>query len=95
MHYVEKAPAPAVNNRHLHSAIGTASSAAAAGASSVPVVLNMNSDWYSIKNCVDRFTSTNNVYTRRMSCTSTSPAFRFIEASAAVVICRQTQNEIL
>merc|ERR1739838_565128 len=67
-------------------ACGIGASPSFASSSSPCTSENMNSCWYSIKNWALRFTSTNKVYTFRMSCTSTSCAFLFMATKLETVI---------
>merc|ERR1712166_917161 len=50
------------------------------------ISLNINSFWYSMRNCVERLTSTKSVYTFLISSTSTSTPLRLAQTSAAAMI---------
>ena len=78
---VQSLPSPILIPRKTQSAIATSSPSSCPGNS-----LNINCSWYSIRNFVDRFTSTKRVYTLLKSSISTSFPLRLWQASDAAVI---------
>lgn len=78
---LQSTPMPILIPHKTQSAMATSSPSSCPGNS-----LNINCSWYSMRNFVDRFTSTKRVYTLLKSSISTSFPFRLWQASDAAVI---------